>query len=140
MTSRRIAAVLLTALALAFSGLTVASAPATSAAPKTYYFTMTGTGQAHPEQIFLTADAGPYLTKLEWKGWGNARAVARGVYRSTCASCSPPKRRTATVRFSKLISCGGDVQAYSKGVVTVSKPDRGHHKRVFRIHMGCAPE
>jgi len=139
MTPRRTLATVAAAF-VAAALLVVPVAPATSGTPQTLYFTMFGTGQAQPRQIFLTANAGPYLKRLSWTGWGEDVAVATGVYRSDCASCPPPKRRTATVRFSDPISCGEDVQAYSKGVVTLSKPNRGRHKRVFRIHMGCAPE
>jgi hypothetical protein len=139
MTLRRTLATLAVALTAA-APLAVPIAPATSGTPETLYFTMTGTGQEHPREIFLTANAGPYLKRLTWTDWGEDVATAEGIYRSDCASCAPPRRRTATVRFSEPISCGDGVQAYSKGVVTVSRPDRGRHKRTFRIHMGCAPE
>ncbi|MEP9363177.1 hypothetical protein ABLE68_09450 [Nocardioides sp. CN2-186] len=127
---------MLGAALLALPSSTASANPGT----KTVYFTMTGTPQVQPKRIFLTANAGPYLKKLTWSGWGSDMAMAEGVYISDCASCSPPERRKATVMFSRPISCGKHVQAYSKGVVTVSKPDQGRHQRTFRIHMGCAPE
>ncbi|GAA1776956.1 hypothetical protein GCM10009795_023800 [Nocardioides hankookensis] len=141
MTSRRLAAVLLTALALAFSGLTVASAPATSAPPKTVLFNMYAHGTVAPKRIYLTADAGPWLKKLQWKNWGKARTSATGVYISNCASCAPPARRTATVWLSKPVVCtsgeGKGLRTYNKAVVILSAPDEGADNRVFEIPAGC---
>ena len=141
MTSRRIAAVLLTALALAFSGLTVGSAPATSDAPKTVRFNMYAHGEVAPQRIYLTANAGPYLKKLGWTHWGATTTVAEGVYVSDCASCSPPKRRAATVRLSKPVVCrsgeGKGLRTYRTAVVTLSKPDQGSTDTTFRIPAGC---
>ena len=114
-------------------------APAGAGAPRTYYFTMFGVGEEHPRQIFLTANAGPYLTRLRWSGWGKDATVARGVYRSDCASCPPPRRRQATVRFSHPVVCDDGARTYARGVVTLSRPDRGRHRRTFRIPMGCPP-
>jgi hypothetical protein len=141
MTSRRTVAVLLAALALAFSGLTAASAPATADTPKTVYFNMYAHGTAHPKEIFLTANAGPYLKKLHWKNWGEATTVAHGAYVSDCASCLPPKRRKATVTLSKPVVCktgeGKGLRTYRKAVVTVSKPDKGYTNTTFAIAAGC---
>lgn len=132
---------LLTALALAFSGLTAASAPATSDTPRTVLFNMYAHGTAHPREIFLTADAGPYLKRLDWKHWGATTTVAEGVYVSDCASCSPPRRRTATVRLSKPVVCthgeGAGLRTYRRAVVTLSRPDQGSTDTTFRIPAGC---
>jgi hypothetical protein len=142
MSTFRVRSVALLVITLFGAALLALPSSTASADPgtKTVYFTMSGTPQAHPKEIFLTADAGPYLKRLSWSGWGSVMAMADGVYVSDCASCLPPKHRSATVMFSRPISCGDHVQAYSKGVVTVSEPDHGHHKRTFHIHMGCAPE
>lgn len=141
MTSRRTVAVLLTALALAFSGLTAASAPATSDTPRTVLFNMYAHGYAKPRTIDLSADAGPYLKKLAWTDWGSATTVAEGVYVSDCASCSPPKRRTATVTLSRPVVCthgeGTGLRTYRKALVTLSRPDRGSTGTTFRIPAGC---
>lgn len=132
---------LLTALALAISGLTVASGPATSATPKTVLFNMYAHGYVKPRTIYLSADAGPYLRKLTWQDWGSATAVGEGVYVSACASCAPPKRRAATVTLSKPVVCthgeGKGLRTYRTAVVTLSKPDRGATRTTFRIPAGC---
>jgi hypothetical protein len=140
MTLRRTLAIL--AATLIGSGLLAVGpvGPAVAETPQTAYFTMFAEPQVAPKRIFLTANSGPWLKRLAWEDWGTDEAVAHGVYMSDCASCLPPKRRTATVTFSRPVLCQGEGagwSAYRRGVVHVSKPDQGHHKTTFRIPMGC---
>jgi hypothetical protein len=120
--------------------LLAAPAPAGAGAPDTAYFDMFANPHVAPKRIFLTASSGPWLQALDWRGWGSDEAVAHGVYRSDCASCPPPRKRKATVTFTRPELCTGEgdgYYAYGRGVVELSKPDRGRTKTTFRIPMGC---
>ncbi|WP_121254264.1 hypothetical protein [Nocardioides ferulae] len=105
---------------------------------KTVYFDMFYQQKVAPKRIFLTASSGPYLKRLDWSDWGSRRASATGRYISDCASCPPPAKRSATVRFSKRTFCADEkVRTYRRAVVTVSEPDEGGEKTTFRLPMGC---
>ena len=78
---------------------------ATADAPKkVVYFDYNYEPYFKPDRIFLTANSGPYLKNLKWKGWGTSKAVARGRFISDCASCFKEKR-AVTVYFRKLVTC-----------------------------------
>ena len=108
---------------------------------RTVLFSMYAHGYVKPKRVYLSANAGPWLKALQWKGWGTAKAVAHGTYISDCASCPPPKRRTVTLRLSKPVVCtegeGKGLRTYRKAVVTLSAPDQGSTVRTFRIPAGC---
>ena len=135
----------LAAATVAATTLLAAPAPAGADTPDTAYFDMFAHPKVAPKRIFLSANAGPWLKALDWTGWGSDEAVARGVYVSDCASCPPPAKRKATVTFTRPVLCtsddadypGAGYYAYRRGVVELSKPDRGRTKTTFRIPMGC---
>jgi hypothetical protein len=58
-----------------------------------------------PVRYFFTANAGPYLDRLRWTGWGTDRATATAVFVSDCASCGPKVRKRTTVVLNRTITC-----------------------------------
>lgn len=129
--SRRLLRVIPAVAALA--ALLVMAASATSAVVQRKLVYLDCCGDvigARPAKIFLTVDAGPYLTGLRWSGWGANRATAKGTYVSTCASCAPPRRRPATVVFHKIINCtdpeghGGHYRVYKYATLTTVPDER----------------
>ncbi len=127
---------LLGAALLALPSSTASANPGT----KTVYFTMSGTPQVHPKEIFLTADAGPYLKHLSWSHWGSHMAMAEGVYVSDCASCLPPKHRSGDGHVLPADQLWPPRPGLLEGRGHGQRADHGHHNRVFHLHMGCAPE
>lgn len=131
--------------ALALLGLVVFSTPqATSAAvgaeartQRTVYVNI-GHPEVKPERIFTAFSSSPYIDGVTWRRWGTDRAVGKGVYISDCASCSPPKRRTATVILTNLKPCPGKgFKAYRHAIVRVDRPDRGQTETTYELHAGC---
>ena len=94
------------------------------------HFSLYYDGTVAPKRIFFYANSGPYLRGMHWENWGKKKAVGRGYYISKCASCAPPKRRAAVVRFSKLRYCKPqDVYYYKRGIMK-RKPSEGQTRRV----------
>lgn len=146
MTLRRPASALALVIALLVSalGTVVVAGPAPAAAPapraeKPAVYWSLGNPVSEPKRIFEAYSSSPYLKALRWKHWGERVTVGRGVYISDCASCSPPARRTATIRLSGFVSCAEDrsVRSYRKAVVTVSEPDEGETATTWEIFAGC---
>src|SRR5690242_19432740 len=79
---------LVSVMALFLAG-SVTSSAAAKEFKKTALFNLTFTPQVIPNRVFFTANSGPYLKKLKWKNWGEAKTVARGRFISDCASCGP---------------------------------------------------
>lgn len=102
-----------------------------SKAKKTAIYDLFGGKMVKPEEIFLTANSGPYLTDLEWFKWGKEKATGVGTYVSDCASCPGPDRRPAIVRLSKRDECkakGGF--AYKRGRLTTGADNSGEEKTI----------
>ena len=99
--------ILLVVVAIASCALIggAAVAGASKAEKKTAIFDLFGGKLVKPEQIFLTANSGPYLTDLEWFKWGKDKTTGVGTFVSDCASCPGPDRRPAIVRLSKRDEC-----------------------------------
>ena len=55
-----------------------------------------------PVRYFFSANAGPYLDRLRWSGWGTPHATATGTYISDCASCGPKIVRRSTVVVHRI--------------------------------------
>lgn len=108
-----------------------AVAGASKAEKKTAIFDLFGGKLVKPEQIFLTANSGPYLTDLEWFKWGKGKTTGVGTYVSDCASCPGPDKRPAIVRLSKRDECkkkGGF--SYRRGRLTTGADDSGEEKTI----------
>lgn len=128
-----VVAVLVAALAIVSAG--AGAHPA--APPKVAIFNLTDTPKVKPRTVYLSADAGPYVTRLTWRGWGTARAVGRGTFVSDCASCGPKERRPATIVLRTLRSCPAfDVRSYRHAELTVHDPPR---HRSEALPLGCPP-
>jgi hypothetical protein len=115
--------------------------PAVAAAPgdgQVVYYNLYD-GEVEPTLIFTAFNSSPTLKVKRWTDWGEATAVGRGTWQSTCASCPPPKRRRAVVELSRIKPCEDGTSYYSKGVVTVAKPDRGETRTTYRLSTGCPP-
>ncbi|MGZ4456252.1 MAG: hypothetical protein ACXVWV_09765 [Nocardioides sp.] len=127
------------ALAAPPTGAPTRAAVRTSA-PAPVFYDMYFTPKVEPNRIFLSADAGQYLKRLHWRGWGGDVTHARGLFISDCASCPPPAVRTAWVRMSHPRACPAEgTTAYRKVVVRLSEPSEGHDTTRFRIPTGCPP-
>jgi hypothetical protein len=74
-------------------------------AERTAIYDLFGQAQVEPKRIFLTANSGPYIKRLQWSGWGKRRAIGEGIYISDCVSCPPPDRRPAKVVLRKRKPC-----------------------------------
>jgi hypothetical protein len=68
-------------------------------------YNLTLTPKVEPGRCFLTADAGPYVDKLTWTGWGTSKAVGTGTYISDCASCGPKESKPATITLQRPVAC-----------------------------------
>lgn len=104
---------------------------------KVVYFDPAYQQSVKPSRIFLTADSGPYLKKLKWKGWGTNKAVGRGRFISDCASCGDYENRAVTITFRKVIYCKAvDVNTYKFGKIHIKDPRRN---RTSRFDFGSCP-
>jgi hypothetical protein len=115
--------------------------PAVAVAPddgQVVYYNLSE-AEVKPTLIFTAYSSSPTLKVKRWSGWGDATAVGHGIWQSTCASCPPPKRRKAVVELSRIKQCDDGTSYYSKGVVTVAKPDRGATRTTYRLSTGCPP-
>lgn len=130
------AAFLLTAVAcVAAARGTAASAASTQ---KLVYFNL-GSPDVKPKTIFTAFNSSPTIEKITWSGWGTATATGKGIYVSTCASCAPPKHRTAVITLSGRVSCpnGSRYRTYRKATVKVGAPDVGSKKTTYKLASGC---
>lgn len=138
-----LAVVVLLALLVAPAGPATSSvgepAVAREAPRRVVFFDLYYHEKVKPRRIFFTANAGTYVRRLTWSGWGTDRAVAHGQYVSTCASCDPPRYRDATITFSRLRYCATrDVWFYRRGVM-VREPSAGQTRRVAISAGSCPP-
>jgi hypothetical protein len=122
------AALLLGALAAPSTASTASASSTTADAPVQYqgkdvvYFDLFYQPEVAPKRIFFTANSGPYLRGMSWNRWGQKKTVGRGYYVSKCASCAPPKRSKAVVRFSKRTYCKKqDLYYYKRATMTRKK-------------------
>ena len=131
----RSSAVLALAVGSMFSLSTVADAGAQSG-KKVVYFDYHYQPSVKPTSIFLTANSGPYLTKLKWTGWGTEKAVGRGRFIADCASCGPKENRRVRFTFHKKVTCkyAPNVQIYRYGKIHVIDKSR---KRVSSWNGNC---
>lgn len=140
----------LLALALVAAVLTLPTASATARASsgsesassaderRVVFFDLYYQEEVKPKKIFFYANSGPYVRNLSWKGWGTQKAVGRGFYISTCASCDPPRKRAAVLRFRGLKYCATrDVWFYKRATMT-RKPSEGQ-TRTVKISAGSCP-
>jgi hypothetical protein len=128
MRPRHGAARLLGALVL---GLLVFVPPA-AAAPKVVIFNMYPSPLVKPDRVFFQADAGPYLSDLQWSGWGEPTALGTGKWVLDCSnggpSCGaddPSESYPARFTLSDLAPCprlGPDALSYRSGVVEIDRP------------------
>jgi hypothetical protein len=90
--------------------------------------------EVEPVRIFFQADAGPYIDKLTWVGWGTHRAVGRGVYVNECpiGPCAPTKfRKKTTVVFDHSAACPAwGARTYSGHTTVYDAPDKPRRVRV----------
>ncbi|MDQ2622624.1 MAG: hypothetical protein M3Y45_06245 [Actinomycetota bacterium] len=127
-------AVAVMAIILCGSGVTGASAGSPDVSPaaaskvrydRTVIYNMFPSPKVRPARYFLTANSGPYMRKLKWKGWGTAKAVGRGRFISDCASCGPKENKPARLTFFKLKPCHKrKVMTYSFVKIKVIDPER----------------
>lgn len=111
----------------------VGEAPA--ADPVVYY--NLGSAEVRPTLVFTAYSSSPTMTVRRWKHWGDAVAVGRGRWDSTCASCPPPAHRRAVIRLSRIRTCDDGTRYYSRAVVVVAQPDQGEKRRRYRLSTGC---
>lgn len=116
----------------------VAGASADDADPVVYY--NLSEASVKPATIFTAYSSAPVMVVRTWRHWGDATAVGRGRWDSTCASCPPPKHRRAVITLSRIRACDDGTRYYSRAVVKVAKPDRGQTRTTYRIDTGCPPE
>ena len=65
-----------------------------------------------PVRYFFTANSGPYLDRLHWRGWGTRRATATATYISDCASCGPKLVRRSVVVVHRIACAAWGGYAY----------------------------
>lgn len=115
------------------------SGPATAKSPpyrKTVIFNMYPTPEVKPGRYFLSANSGPYLRNLKWKGWGTGKATGKGRFISDCASCGPRENKPVRITFFKKKPCHKrKVMIYS--VVKIKVIDRKRPNRVRTDPMPC---
>ncbi|CAN5131088.1 hypothetical protein BH09ACT12_BH09ACT12_03650 [soil metagenome] len=112
-----------------------AGAPVQHQGKDVAYFDLYYNPEVAPKRIFFYANSGPYLRGMHWNNWGTKKTVGRGIYVSTCASCAPPKRRKAVVRFSGLQYCKAQDVFYYKRAKMTRKPSEGQ-TRTVKISAG----
>ena len=129
--------ILVTILALSLAG-SVTSAATAMPFQKTALFNLTYEPKVKPNRVFLTANSGPYLKKIEWSEWGSNRTVGRGRFISDCASCGPKENKPMKLTLYKLRPCPKyHVMAYKKGYLKIfdsNRPNRG-----TPLALGCPP-
>lgn len=103
---------------------------------KTVIYNMFPTPEVKPARYFLTANSGPYLRNLKWKGWGTAKAAGKGRFISDCASCGPKENKRVRITFFKKKPCHKrKVMTYSFVKIKVIDPERPN--RVRKDPMPC---
>lgn len=130
---------IIAALGALLSCLLVAPPVVAAGAEDTVVYFNLYDGEVEPTVIFTAFSSAPTMRVKRWQDWGQARAVGRGRWQSTCASCPPPKRRAAVIVLSRIKQCDDGTSYYSKAVVTVAKPDRGETRTHYRLSTGCPP-
>jgi hypothetical protein len=113
--------------------------PAAVAADDTVVYYNLYDGEVKPTLIFTAFSSSPTLKVNRWESWGGRTATGHGTWRSTCASCPPPKRRAADIVLSRIRQCDDGSSYYSRAIVTVAKPDRGETRTRYRLSTGCPP-
>jgi hypothetical protein len=71
-----------------------------------------GLPEIEPSMVFSSANAGPYVEKLAWTGWGTPEATGSGTYVSDCASCGPKEILPAEIVLSVPRYFAGDGVTY----------------------------
>lgn len=105
----------LAALVLAAAVPVVAAAPAAHAETvEVYYHDLGGEGVTEPEVIHTAFNSAPYYKKLTWTGWGEEKAVGRGVLDNSCASCGGEKMIDAVLRFTGFQTCEDGTTIYDR--------------------------
>lgn len=102
-----------------------------------YWLDVSGTSSMQPHRIFFQANAGPYVKKMDWKGWGSRKAVGRGTY-GTTAPCNgePCPKGPSRIVLRKPARCtpafgnkeGKSIRVYTRGTLYYPDSD-GSRKR-----------
>ena len=131
----RIALVSVLAVASLAAFTTTATASAKARPLPVKIFNLTDKPLYKPADFFLTANSGPYLTKLKWRDWGSRKTVGRGRFISDCASCGPYENKQVTFTLSGIEKCGKyRIRTYKHAVIHVIDPER---RRVLKFALGC---
>lgn len=103
---------LVPSLVLAASSLVVA--PAQAEPVEVWYHDLGGTGVAEPRIIHTAFNSSPYYDKLVWTGWGEEKAVGRGILDNSCAACGGEKKIDAVLRFKGFRTCDDGTLVYER--------------------------
>jgi hypothetical protein len=130
---------ILAVVTLAVASLVSFGAMADAGKPeKTVYLDYNYQPSVKPKEIFLTADAGPYVKKIHWTNWGSNKTVGRGRFISDCASCGVKENRPAVFTLKNLTTCKGrGYKTYSFQKLHVIDKSR---KRVETFPGTCPPK
>lgn len=116
-------------LALVAVGSFATPATAKNEFRKTALFNLTYEPKVKPNRVFLSANAGPYLKKIKWSGWGTNKTVGRGRFISDCSSCGIKENKPMKLTLYKIRPCPKyGVMAYRKGYLKIydkKRPNRG---------------
>lgn len=96
-----------------------------------------------PKGYYFTANSGPVMENMKWKGWGARRAIARGNYVLDCGTCGPTREvYRARVELKGRVQCKGyykKFRSYKWMKVTVFYPQSEGGTRSRTFSMGCPP-
>jgi hypothetical protein len=123
----------------------VASSPAQSKNDKVYFADLFGGATQSPSAIFFTANSGPRVTDIKWKGWGNRRTVGKGRYEDNQPVPCPPMchpegwakivlkhpRPCKQPKWAK--KAGKRLRMYTEG--TLSHPDTDTGEKVVKSNI-----
>lgn len=126
------------ALTLIVAALALTAAPSSAMKFKNvYWLDVSGQPSMSPHRVFFQANAGPYVKKIEWNGWGRKKAVGRGTY-GTTAPCNgePCPKGPSRIVLSKPVKCtpsfgnkeGKSIRVYRRGTLYYPDSD-GSRKR-----------
>ncbi|MCO5314850.1 MAG: hypothetical protein M9938_01600 [Solirubrobacterales bacterium] len=136
---KNLARIIILVSSAAILGVVVWSGSAGAGKPeygRTVVFNMYPTPEVKPDRYFLTANAGPYLKNLRWKGWGRYKTVGKGRFISDCASCGPRENKPVRITFFRRKPCHrSKVMIYSR--VKIKVIDRQRPNRVLEAPMAC---
>jgi len=129
------------AVTVMVAALALTAAPGSATKFKNvYWLDVSGTSSMSPHRVFFQANAGPYVKKMNWKGWGSRKAVGRGAYR-TSAPCNgePCPKGPARLVLRKPVRCtpafgnkeGKSIRVYRRG--TLYYPDSDGSRKVANV-------